>query len=337
MALRGKPTKIEDVAERANVSIMSVSRALRGVEGVSEATRTKILKIARQMSYVPNSAARSLAVANSNLIGISLPTFAGEVFADVLNGMRRTFDTAGYSTVIDTTEYNPEAELNWIRRLLAWQPAAIILTGIHHHPETRRLLQAAPVPVLEIWDHTDDPIDINVGINHFAVGEALGRYAVSLGYRKPAYVGTPIGHDLRADARYTGVKRVFEDACGIDVMIAPTSFDNAFIVGSNGTEALLHDNPPDVIFYLNDLMAFGGLMKCQTRGLHVPADIGLIGFNGLAVLSVLPLTLTTIETPRRQMGVIGAQKLLAKMNGISTERSIELPVKLRPGQSTRAQ
>jgi len=112
MTIHSGPTKIEDVAKRANVSIMSVSRAIRGVEGVSEKKRVEILKIARQMKYMPNSNARSLAVANSNLIGISLPTFAGEVFGDILKGMRQTFDQAGYSSVIDTTEYSRDAELS---------------------------------------------------------------------------------------------------------------------------------------------------------------------------------------------------------------------------------
>jgi LacI family gluconate utilization system Gnt-I transcriptional repressor len=337
LARRTKPTKIEDVAKKANVSIMSVSRALRGVEGVSEKKRAEILRIARQMKYMPNSNARSLVVANSNLIGISLPTFAGEVFAEILNGMRRTFDLAGYSSVIDTTEYRPEAELNWIRRLLSWQPAGIILTGTDHHPETRDLLRSSPIPVLEIWDHTHDPIDICVGINHFNAGQMIGEHVVTLGYRCPAFVGTPHGHDLRADARLAGLRDVFRRALSTDVVVAQTTLGNAFVTGFEGTAHLLSEGKPDVICYLNDLMAFGGMMQCQKRQFQVPRDIGIVGFNGLDLTSVLPTDLTTVRTPRQRMGVTGARNLLSRINGVPTEKSVLLPLELNAGQSTRQQ
>lgn len=337
MSQQSKPTKIEDVAQKANVSIMSVSRAIRGVEGVSEKKRAEILKIARQMKYMPNSAARSLAVANSNLIGISLPTFAADVFAEILNGMRQTFDTAGYSSVIDTTEYDSTAELNWIRRLLSWQPAAIILTGTDHHPETRELLKASPIPVLEIWDHTDDPIDICVGIDHFEAGRLIGEHAIEMGYQRPAFVSTPRGHDKRADARLAGIRHVFSQQRSTPVLASRPLLGNAFVTGFEGTKTLLAEHAPDIICYLNDHMAFGGLMCCQAQGLSVPEDIGVVGFNGLDLGSVLPIKLTTVRTLRRLMGITGARNLLARINGVPTEQSIVLPLELQPGQTTRPQ
>lgn len=334
MKRKGKQTKIEDVAAKADVSIMSVSRAIRGIEGVSEKKRAEILRIAREMKYVPNNNARSLAVANSNLIGISLPTFAGEVFADILNGMRRTFDSAGYSSVIDTTEYDPEAELKWVRRLLSWQPAGIILTGVDHHPETNELLRATSIPVLEIWDHTDDPIDICVGIDHFEAGRMIGEHAIGLGYRKPAFVSTLRGHDTRADARLAGVRDAFSKL-SIDVQSVRLESRNTFGIGFEGTEDLLSGQPPDLICYLNDHMAFGGMMSCQQRGIRVPEDIGIIGFNQLGLVSVLPVQLTTVRTLRSLMGITGARNILARINGAAVETSKPLPVEFVTGQTTR--
>ena len=337
MARDGKKTKIEDVAAKANVSIMSVSRAIRGVEGVSEQKRAEILKVARQMKYMPNNNARSLVVANSNLIGISLPTFAGEVFGDILSGMRRTFASAGYSSVIDTTEYDRNAELAWVQRLLSWQPAAIILTGTDHHPETRDLLKSAPIPVMEIWDHTHDPIDICVGIDHFAAGRMIGTHAVALGYRRPAFVGTPLAHDVRADARLAGIRDAFDGIATADVAVSRPALGNAFVTGFDGTAALLKGERLDVICYLNDHMAFGGLMYCQKQGLSVPEDIGLIGFNALDLAKVLPIQLTTIRTLRKAMGITGARNLLARINGVTTDRTTILPLELQAGQTTRVQ
>lgn len=337
MGRRKKIAKIEEVAAKAGVSIMSVSRALRGVEGVSEKKRAEILKIARQMKYMPNSNARSLAVANSNLIGISLPTFAGDVFADIHNGMRRTFDSAGYSSVIDTTEYSPEAELNWVRRLLSWQPAGIILTGVQHQPETIDLLKSSPIPVLEIWDHTDTPIDICVGVNHFKAGQMIGEHAVTLGYKKPAFVSTPQGYDTRADARLRGVQEVFERRLNATVTQSRPGGENSFATGFMGTGHLLEGPRPDIICYLNDHMAFGGLMCCQARHLNVPQDIGIVGFNQLDLSGVLPIQLTTVRTMRRMMGVTGARLLLARINGVPVQTSEPLPLELIKGQTTCVQ
>jgi LacI family gluconate utilization system Gnt-I transcriptional repressor len=334
MPPRSQAARIEDVAAKAGVSIMTVSRALRGVEGVSEKKRGEILKIARKLKYVPNNNARSLAVANSNLVGISLPTFAGEVFAEILNGMRQTFETAGYSSVIDTTEYSHEAELNWVRRLLSWQPAAIILTGVDHHEETRALLKASPIPVLEIWDHTDTPIDLCVGIDHFKAGQVIGHHAVECGYTRPAFVSTPKGHDIRADARLSGIRDVYKGLTLAPVPVARPELQSAFTAGYEGALQLIDDEKPDLICFLNDHMAFGGMMACQTRGLSIPDDIGIIGFNSLDLASVLPKKLTTIRTPRRLMGITGARNLLARINGVSIQPTTVLPLEFIHGETT---
>ncbi|RLJ58931.1 LacI family transcriptional regulator [Litoreibacter meonggei] len=331
---RAKATRIEDVAAKANVSIMTVSRALRGVEGVSEKKRAEILKIARTLNYVPNSNARSLAVANSNLVGISLPTFAGEVFAEILNGMRQTFEKAGYSSVIDTTEYSRDAELIWVRRLLSWQPAAVILTGVDHHPETYALLKASPLPVLEIWDHTDDPIDLCVGIDHFKAGQAIGQHATERGYKCPAFVSTPKGHDIRADARLAGIRDIYRQIGQNHVPVSRPPLQSAFTAGFQGATELINEEQPDIICFLNDHMAFGGMMACNSLGLSIPDDMGVVGFNSLDLASVLPKRLTTIRTPRRLMGVTGARNLLARINGVPIERNIVLPVEFVSGETT---
>lgn len=338
---RRKAARIEDVAAVAGVSAMTVSRALRGVDGVSERKRAEILRIATRLNYVPNSNARSLAVANSNLIGISLPTFANDVFADILSGMRGTFENAGFSTVIDTTEYRETTELAWVERLLSWRPAAVILTGIDHHPQVRERLRAGRVPTLEIWGHSEDPIDLCVGIDHAAAGELIGSRMVELGYRAPAFVGAPAGRDTRADLRVTGLNRAFADVAEMPVQELRPALDDAsaFEVGFAALNALLETDRalPDVVFFLNDHMAFGGLMACERHGLSVPMDMGLVGFNALPMTRVLPVSLTTVRTPRTQMGIMGAQRLLARIHGVTPPRSTALPVQVIEGGTTRPQ
>ncbi|CTQ51196.1 LacI family DNA-binding transcriptional regulator [Jannaschia donghaensis] len=335
MARRPRDTTsgIYAVAAEAGVSVMTVSRAMRGVEGVSSVRRDAILQIARRLNYVPNSAARALSQTNADLVGISVPNLLNDVFADVLQGMRGTIQRAGYSTVIDTTEYDAEVELRWVSRILSWRPAAMILTGIDHHPDLRPMLRDAGIPTLETWDFSSDPIDICVGLDHVAAGADVARYVQDLGYVRPAFVGARVGTDPRADARVRGLEQVW----GGPIARAGAAPENAFRMGADGMRTLMADHAPDVVFFLNDLMAFGGMTVAAEMGLDVPGDIGIVGFNALGLNTVLPVPLTTVSTPRRQMGVMGARNLLARMHGVAGARAVALPVKVQPGGTTRPQ
>ncbi|MGL4440580.1 MAG: LacI family DNA-binding transcriptional regulator [Bosea sp. (in: a-proteobacteria)] len=325
------------MAELVGVSIMTVSRAMRGVEGVSSARRTEILNVAKQLGYRPNRTARSLAASHSTLIGISLPTLYNEVFADILDGMRRAFDVAGYDLVLDNSDYDSRREALWVERMIDWKPAGVILSGVDHTPEVREELRAAGIPTLEIWDQCADPIDICVGIDHVAAGRLLGHQLVACGYRKPAFVGVEEGRDPRAEKRLSGLSAALMEAGIRELTVRRSEKHASFEAGMNGTRALLASGgaPPDCICYLNDHMAFGGLSTCEKLGLATPEDIGIIGFNGLGINAVLPRPLTTVITPRLLMGSLGARTLLARINGAKVERQSVVPVELSIGATTR--
>lgn len=330
---------IREVAQAAGVSIMTISRAMRGVEGVSQAKRAEILQLAKVLGYRPNRNAASLAAAHSTLIGISLPTLFNEVFADMLEGMRGTFDLAGFDLVLDNSDYNLQREANWVERMLDWRPAAVVLSGIYHAPGVRERLRYAAIPTLEIWDHTDDPIDVCVGMDHLEAGRMIGAHLFNLGYRRPAFVGVEAGRDPRAEKRLAGLRRYFEQMGGIDVSVTRSQKHASFEAGMIGTLAAL-DTPgtkPDCICYLNDHMAFGGLSTCERQGWSVPGDIGIVGFNGLGINAVLDRPLTTVVTPRLRMGMIGAQALLARIHGVAVVRSQVLATSLVEGKTTRSQ
>lgn len=332
-----RKAKIGDVARVVGVSIMTVSRAIRGIEGVSQARRDEILRVARELGYRPNRNAISLAAAHSDLIGISLPNFHNEVFADILEGMRRTFDRAGFDTLLDMSDYDIDREANWIERMIDWRVAGIILCGIDHAPEVAGRLRQASIPTLEVWDHTDDPIDVCVGIDHEATGVMLGRHLVAAGYRRATYIGVSADHDPRAEKRLRGLAAAFAGAGAPPIGVERVDRHASFEAGMAGTLAALGrgGEQPDVLCYLNDHMAFGGLATCEARGLAVPDDIGVAGFNGLGINEVLPRRITTVVTPRRQMGEKGAQALLARIRGVKSARALGLTCELRVGGTTR--
>ncbi|MDB2407469.1 LacI family DNA-binding transcriptional regulator [Jannaschia sp.] len=325
---------VQDVAATCGVSAMTVSRVMRGIDGVGSETRARVEHAIDALGYVPNGNAQALAAADSRLIGISLPNLFNDVFADVLEGMRRTLLQSGYASVVDTTDYDPERELEWVRRMVGWRPAALILTGCLHDPALRDLVARAGIPVLEMWDVTDDPIDLCVGIDHRAAAEALGRHVVALGYRRPAFVGTPEGLDPRADARAAGLADAFRGA-GTSLARLAADGESAFDTGARGFGARPAD--ADVVFFHNDNGAFGGIIAAEAAGLTVPHDIGIVGFNGLQITKVMRRPLTTMETPRRQIGLTAAHRLLARLNGVRPSRVTALPCRLVPGATIQMQ
>jgi LacI family gluconate utilization system Gnt-I transcriptional repressor len=327
---------IKEIGQAVGVSMMTVSRALRGVEGVSAQMRAEILRAAKALDYRPNRNARSLATANSALIGISLPNLFSDVFPEILDGMRATFSHAGFDTVIDTTDYDPTREAAWVERMLDWNAAGLVLSGVDHAPELRQRLRDLKVPTLEIWDVSDDPIDICVGVDHVVAGLELGAHLLACGYRRPAFVGVPEGRDRRADKRLAGLRDACASAGIDDIAVERVDLRSSFEAGMLGTVRLLdRELPlPDVICYLNDHLAFGGMAACERQGLSVPADIGVAGFNGLEINKVLPRPITTLVTPRRKMGMVGARNLVARINGARIERRVAIPAELFEGGTT---
>ncbi|MFM9973474.1 MAG: LacI family DNA-binding transcriptional regulator [Beijerinckiaceae bacterium] len=316
---------------------MTVSRAIRGIEGVSAQKRAEILLAAQSIGYRPNRNAASLAASYSTLIGISLPTLFNEVFADILDGMRRTFELAGFEIVLDNSDYDPHREAGWVERMLDWHPAAIVLSGIDHAQSVRKQLRQTAMPTLEIWDVCDDPIDICVGIDHEAAGKLLGKHLLQLGYRRPVFVGVDAGRDPRAEKRLLGLSAIFRDAGREAVPVIRTQKHASFEAGMTGTTSLLGLSTlrPDCICYLNDHMAFGGLTTCERHGLDVPGDIGIAGFNDLGINLVLAKPLTTVMTPRLLIGSLGAQQLLARIHGAKVDRCRVMATTLVAGMTTR--
>lgn len=313
---------------------MSVSRALRGVDGVSEATRTRITALAEQMDYVPSRLAGSLAQATSNLVAISVPTLFDAVFAEIIGGMRETLAHAGLETMIETSDYDPAREAAWVERMVTWSPAALVLSGVDHAPEVRERLRGADMPVMELWDVSEVPLDLSVGIDHRQVGRDMGRHLFGLGYRNPCYVGITAGRDPRAEKRMTGLSDVYA-AEGLGLLEIRIDGAPSFEAGRDGALAALEQAPrPDVLCFLNDHLAFGGLMACEATGLTVPGDIGIAGFNGLNINNVLPRRLTTSVTPRALMGKSAARMLVAAVRGVRSETRIAMPVLIEPGQTT---
>lgn len=331
----GSGVNLAEVARAAGVSRMTVSRVLRNASGFSDETRARVLAAAERLSYVPNRIAAAFGTVNATtLVGVSVPRLTSSLFGEALESIDRTLSRLGYQTMIGLNEQSPQAEETWLRTLLSWRPAGVILTGRSHTAAALELLRAAAVPVVEIWDLNTSPIDISVGFNHFDCGYEMGCYVIGRGRRRIGYVGASAGASRMSAARHDGFAKALADA-GLGFAEVEVLNDRpCFYAGFYGCENVLsRASDLDALYFQDDAMAIGGLHFCQSRQLSVPDDIGIAGWGGMEAASVLPLRLTTTRISTTAVGKLAAEALVARLRGEPVEDVIVVQARLVPGQT----
>jgi len=337
-----KPNKsskvsLAEVARAAGVSKMTASRVLRSDGGYSEKTRAKVMAQIDHLGYLPNRLATAFAGdQTSTFVGVSIPDLGNEVFAQVLEGIDRKLGSFGHQTVLGLTQHTQAEEEKWIRTVLSWQPAGVILTGRSHSAQSIEMLRNAGIPIVEIWDLNSSPLDISVGINHFDCGYDMGRFLIGCGYRSLGYVGTSHDTANAATARLEGFAKAVGDGGG-QVRKQLCLHDTAsFYPGFYGTEQLLASGRGlECIFYQNDSMAFGGLRFCMTKALDVPGDIGIAGWGDLPIASVLGKRLTSVHVSHLKIGQIAAEMMIARLSGEPVKPFVDVGFHLIPGSTVR--
>ena len=329
---------ITEVARAAGVSKMTVSRVLRQDGGYSETTRDLVMQKVDELGYLPNRLATVFAGDSaSTFVGVSIPDLGNEVFAQVLEGIDRKLGAFGHQSVLGLTQHTQAAEEDWIKTVLSWQPAGLILTGRYHSKRATEMLRAAGIPIVEIWDLNSSPLDMSVGLNHFDSGFDMGRFLVGAGYGALGYVGT--SHDVASAANHpgsTGFARAVEGGGGTVTKQLCLHDTATYYTGFYGTEQLLAAGEPvDCIFYQNDAMAFGGLQYVQSKGLRVPQDIGIAGWGNLPIASVLHMRLTSMHVPHLKLGQAAAEMMLARLQGEPVEACRDIGFNLIPGSTVR--
>lgn len=332
---KNNKVSLSKVALEAGVSKMTASRVVRGEGGYSEKTRAKVMAKIDQLGYLPNRLATVFAGdQSSTFVGVSIPDLGNEVFVQVLEGIDNKLGAFGHQTVLGLTQHTQEEEENWIRTVLSWQPAGLILTGRSHSVRSHDMLRNAGIPIVELWDLNTKPLDMSVGIRHFDSGFDMGRYLIGCGYRSLGYVGT--SHDTAdaATARLDGFTKAVEDGGG-KVRKQLCLHDTAsYYPGFYGTEQLLATGADvQCIFYQNDSMAFGGLQYCDQQGLSVPRDIGIAGWGDLPISAVLKKRLTSVHVSHLKIGQKAAEVMISRLSGEPTDNIHDVGSYLIPGST----
>ncbi len=314
---------VYEVAAHADVSESTVSRIMRNQGLVAESTRAKVMESVRALGYVPNRIAGSLASLDSRLVGVVVPSISNIVFPEVLQGINAGLKKYNYQAVISVSDYDIDREEILVRGILAWQPAAILITGFDHTMATRRMLDQSGVRVVEMMEIDSAPIDVAVGMSHRGAGYAAGRHLVARGYRRFAYVGHDWQSDRRARLRYDGLCQALAES-GISIAAhAIAEGQSSVATGRQQTELLCRTTQVDVAVYSNDDMAVGGVFHCMAAGIRLPDQLAIFGFNGLDIGRELPQPLSTVRSNRFLIGQKSIEAIMLSPERPETKGSID--------------
>ena len=330
-------TTLLDVAQKAGVSTVTVSRVLRHPQQVSEQLRRRVAAAVTSLNYVPNHLASALASTRTNIVGVIVPSLTNGVFDDYLSAIQDVFSPAGIETLVLNVRYSELEEEKAIQTLFGYHPEGFIVAGVDQTERSRRLLKQAAVPVVQTMDVTDDPIDLNIGLDHAAAGAAAVRYLYERGHRR-------IGHltargDSRARRRHAGYQQQM-DAYGLStagLVGASERSSNVEMGGQLFADVLATAPDIDAVFACNDDLALGTLFECQRRGIRVPQDLAILGFNDLDFCTASVPPLASVSTERRKMGTWAAEAVLEIIRGSGQRpptRSIDLGFSIKERRST---
>ncbi|WP_419721002.1 LacI family DNA-binding transcriptional regulator [Pectobacterium carotovorum] len=311
---------LEDVARAAGISPMTVSRALNNPKIVRAETVNKVMEAVRATGYIPNMLAGGLASRRSKLIAVVVPQINNNMFVDTVQAISDELAARGYHMLLCVAGYTNESEAEIVATLLSRRPDGIVLTGIHHTPELKRLLLNATIPVVEIWDLTPTPLDMLVGFSHESIGNAIGHYLLGKGHLRFGLVWT---EDARAGLRKKGIYDVIQKQPGTYVREALAPWPATLALGRQGLIELLADGDVfDAIICSSDTLAQGVMIEAAARGLAVPNKLAVMGFGDLDFAAHSTPTITTVRIDRWKIGTDAAAMLAEKIEGKSVPSPI---------------
>ena len=310
---------LADVARMAGVSASTASLALRTEHRVAADTRARVLDAAHKLHYVPDEISRSMRYGRTNAVGVVIPQttehiFSHPYFTEVLGGIAEVVVAAGYTITLSLSAHDESADA--YRRVLESRRAdGVILLAAPMDDVNALRLAASGLPTVFLGEWSNQPTVHSVSIDDRGGALAVVTHLLEQGYTRIAHLTGKPGH-ASALAREQGYRAALAAAGRVPApeLVAPGDFS-----AESGRAAMLavldSGACPDAVFAASDEMAIGALQTLQQRGLRVPEQIAVAGFDDIGLASVMNPPLTSVHHPMREMGHAAAELLLGQING----------------------
>ena len=297
---------IKDIAEYTGVSYATVSRTLNNLNGVNAATRERILAAAAELGYRPNIHARSLKTNKTNTIALVVPDISNPFFADIALAVDEYAFAKGYTTILCSTNWNVEMETAQLEQLRNQRVDGIIYKPSGKNPV---YLSGISIPGVLISCIPGDN-ETYIEVDNYKGGETAAEHFVQRGYTKFAFIGgsrESESNQKRVNGFYDRLKKLNGDINESRILYGNFSVESGYKLAAQLMEA---ENDINGIFCGNDLIALGVLQYLMETGRKVPEDVGVIGFDDIALAGLPQIQMTTIAQPRMLMGKKAAELLI---------------------------
>ena len=305
---------IKQVAETAGVSIATVSRVLsNSTYPVSQDMRTLILKVAQDLGYSPNLAARSLRTDRSSLIGVIFDNFTSTWGSIITRGLQDVLHSKGYFSLVVNIPWEIHSQTDVVQNLLGHSVDGFVFVETWHPIDERKsMLQNKPYVIVHRLFHEPDPFSIIPDdlYNSTLVVDHL----IQLGHQRLGYIMGPENY-FSSERRLMGYKDSLKKA---NLPVIEEFILRGTWKTSSGyqcaKEMISSENPPTAIIAANDQMAYGALLAIQDSGLRVPEDITIVGYDDDEIAQISNPTITTVKMPLFRMGQVAAENLLSQVS-----------------------
>jgi LacI family transcriptional regulator, gluconate utilization system Gnt-I transcriptional repressor len=337
-ASRASPTqrpRLLDVARAAGVSTMTVVRVLHEPQKVAPDTRARVQRILAETGYTPDLIARGLVSKRSGMVAAIIPLLTNSLIAEIMQGLTDALAPAGVHLLLGASGFSANEEEALVRAFLSRRVDGIFLTGMIHTPQTVRMLQGAGIPVVEGGNLSGEPIDMAVGYDNVKAARTVTRYLVKRGYRTIGYIGAHPQDNDRARDRRRGYEAALAAAKrrSDPALCVETTLD--IDAGARAMSILLERQPGlRAVFCSADALAVGALFECQRRGLKIPRQIAVAGFDDIPIAAQVVPSLSTLRVPRYEIGHTAGAMICDRLTGRAVmERVVDTRFELVPRDS----
>ncbi|MGL4739722.1 MAG: LacI family DNA-binding transcriptional regulator [Sarcina sp.] len=328
-------TSIKDVAREAGVSIATVSRVLNDIDVVNEETKKKVQDAIKKLGYRPNIVARSLKTQRTRTIGIIVPDISSQVYPEIVRGAEDVANIYKYNVMLCNSDCDGEKEKEYLRVLKEKMVDGVLYMSSSLEDDTLNLINELDIKTILVETINKDNALPSVSIDNIGAAYEATKHLIAKGRKNIGFIGISQNEKNAWGMRYKGYEKALLEN-GKEIKDGVCFFDTLKIKsGKKGVEAILsNDSNIDGIVCASDEVAMGAINALRERGIRVPEDISVIGFNGIDMSKNFYPTITTIEQPMYDMGSVAMRMLIKLLNKEELDNAYyELPFELREGGS----
>jgi len=325
--------KMSDVAKLANVSPATVSRVLSHPKLVSVETRRKVMEVIKQVNYKPHLVARQFRTQETKIILVVVPDITSAFFSKVLRGIEHVAIEHGYQVILGDTEDTVEREKEYVNLLLQKQADGMVLLTARLNKKSLEEI-SKNYPIVLACEYIDGLNIPTVSIDNISSARKATEHLINLGHTKIAHITGSINVVLSRD-RLRGFQQAMLshnlEVESVYIQEGDSSFESGY---QQMLKLLALEEPPTAVFAFNDDMAMGAIKAAKERGITIPGDLAIIGFDNVKMSSIIEPNLTTVDQPKYEIGKKAMELLIRLINGELPKKQIVLKDKLMIREST---